>query len=121
MKGQKKKAEENRDAEWDLRLYVANTSARSKLAEQNLRALCEHYLHGQYHLRIIDLVKRPELARKHEILATPTLVRLHPGPEKAVIGTLSDPQSVLRALEMGVRPEKLLSELSRIGVAMGEA
>lgn len=106
---------------WEMRLYVADTTARSVLATENLQSLCEQYLSGQYRLTIIDLVKQPELAREHEIMATPTLVRLFPGPEKTVIGSLSDTARVLRALELGNHPDKLVSDLSRAGVQVGRA
>jgi hypothetical protein len=52
------------------------------------------------------------LARAHEIVATPTLVRVLPGPEKSVIGSPSDTERVLRALNLGNEPEKLISLLT---------
>jgi circadian clock protein KaiB len=117
----KKRAAKKKAPVWELRLYVADTTARSVLATENLQSLCEQYLSGQYRLTIIDLVKKPELAREHEIMATPTLVRVFPGPEKTVIGSLSDTARVLRALELGNQPEKLVSDLSRAGVQVGSA
>jgi circadian clock protein KaiB len=86
---------------WDLRLYVADETARSVLATENLQDLCEQYLSGNYRLSIIDLLKDPALAREHEIMAIPTLVRVFPKPEKTVIGSLSDTARVLRSLELG--------------------
>jgi circadian clock protein KaiB len=106
---------------WELRLYIANATARSTLATENLQSLCEKYLHGLYRLTIIDLMKRPELARADEILATPTLVRVRPEPQRTVIGSLSDPQNVLKALEMGVPPEKLVSLVSHVGSPIASA
>lgn len=121
MKSHKDQSAKQQEAKWDLRLYVAGTTARSTLATENLQKLCDHYLRGQYRLRVIDLMKSPKLARKHQILMTPSLVRVHPGPEKTLVGTLSDPQSLLKALEMGVRPETLISLLSRAGSRIGNA
>lgn len=82
----------------ELRLYVANTTARSVLARANLRSLCEQYVRGPYQLTIIDLAKEPEKAREDEVLAIPTLVRVFPGPPKSVVGCLSDSERVLKAL-----------------------
>jgi circadian clock protein KaiB len=85
---------------WQLHLYVAGTTARSVLASGNLQRLCDQYLKGHYKVTVIDIVKEPDLARAQEILATPTLVRAVPGPQKTVIGCLSDTERVLKALQM---------------------
>ena len=89
-----------RSSVWQLHLYVAGSTARSVLASGNLQRLCDQYLKGHYRVTVIDIVKQPELARDSQILATPTLVRVVPGPQKTVIGCLSDTQRVLKALQM---------------------
>jgi circadian clock protein KaiB len=91
------------------------------VATENLQSLCEQYLSGQYRLTIIDLLKEPELAREHEIMATPPLVRVFPGPQKTVIGSLSDTARMLRALKLGDHPEHLASDLSHAGIQVGSA
>lgn len=109
-KSKKKKktaARKKRAPVWQLHLYVADTTARSILASGNLQRLCDQYLKGHYRVTVIDIVKEPELARDHEILATPTLVRVVPGPPRTVIGCLSDTERVLRALQMDSQPEQL--------------
>ena len=78
-----------------LRLYVADNTPSSILAEKNLRQLCEEHLAGRFHIEVIDLLKRPDLARDDHILAVPTLVRELPVPIRKFIGTLSDPHRVL--------------------------
>ncbi|HEX6824367.1 MAG TPA: circadian clock KaiB family protein [Candidatus Sulfotelmatobacter sp.] len=105
---------------WELRLYVADSSPRSLLARGNLRSLCEQYLKGQYRLTIIDIVKEPAVARRDEILATPTLVRMLPGPQKTVIGSLTDTAGVVRALELD-QPGAIAFELASSGVKVGNA
>ena len=92
---------------WQLHLYVADTTARSMLASGNLLRLCDQYLKGHYRVTVTDIVKEPELAREHEILATPTLVRVVPGPPKTIIGCLSDTERVLKALQMAQQPGQL--------------
>ena len=108
-KGKKKKisAGKKRAPVWQLHLYVADTTPRSILASGNLQRLCDQYLAGHYRVTVIDIVKEPELAREHEIVATPTLVRVVPGPPKTVIGCLSDTERVLKALQMDSQPEQL--------------
>jgi circadian clock protein KaiB len=111
-KKKKKPARKKRAPVWQLHLYVVDTSARSILATGNLERLCEQYLKGQYRVTVIDIIKEPELAREREILATPTLVRVFPGPEKTVIGCLSDTERVLRALQIGDPQEQLVPLLA---------
>jgi circadian clock protein KaiB len=106
---------------WKLHLYVADTTPRSVLATENLHSFCDQYLPGQYRVTIIDIVKQPALAREHEILATPTLIRVFPGPERTVVGSLSDTARVARALELGDQPEKIASLLSHAGSQVGHA
>lgn len=74
-----------------FRLYVASDTERSQAAEMNLRYLCESYLPGRYELEIVDVVKRPDLVEQARVIATPTVVRMAPPPQRRVIGDLSDP------------------------------
>jgi circadian clock protein KaiB len=85
---------------WNLRLYIAGTSAKSVTAAQNLRKLCEKYLPGRYTIELVDLMKYPERAQKDQILAIPTLVRSIPSPVKKVIGDLSNTERALVSLEI---------------------
>lgn len=101
MQKVKAKAPKKAGASWELRLYVANATPRSKLAQENLLAFCKRYLPGRYRLTIIDIVKQPASALRDEIVATPTLIRTLPGPPKRLIGTLADSQRVLSALGDG--------------------
>jgi circadian clock protein KaiB len=46
------------------------------------------------------LLKNPALARDHQILAIPTLVRQVPVPLRKIIGDLSDTEQVLVGLDI---------------------
>ncbi len=87
---------------WQLRLYIAGQSPRSLTAMRNLKSLCEQHLPGRYEIEVIDLVKHPRLAKDHQIIAVPTLVRQLPDPMKKIIGDLSDTERALVGLD--VRP-----------------
>jgi circadian clock protein KaiB len=98
------KALPDSDAEtWELRLYIAGQTAKSVAAIANLRRFCEMNLKGKYQIEVIDLVKNPQLARDHQILAIPTLVRKLPEPIKKVIGDLSDSEKII--VGMDLRPK----------------
>jgi circadian clock protein KaiB len=88
---------------WNLRLYIAGQTPKSITALTNLKKICEEHLANQYNIEIIDLVRHPELARKDQILAIPTLVRSLPPPLKKIIGDLSNSEKVLLGLDMEPR------------------
>jgi circadian clock protein KaiB len=85
---------------WNLRLYIAGDSPKSKTALANLQRLCESYLDGKYHIEVVDLKIRPELAKADQILALPTLIRKIPEPMKRVIGDLSNSERALVGLDL---------------------
>jgi circadian clock protein KaiB len=84
----------------DLRLYVAGQTPRSQAAISNLKKICSEHLEGHFRIEVIDLVKNPALARDHEILAIPTLVRSLPVPIRKIIGDLSDTERVVIGLNI---------------------
>jgi circadian clock protein KaiB len=89
---------------WELRLYVAGGTPKSVAAFRNIEQLCEQHLAGLYHIEVIDLMKNPQLAQTDQIVAVPTLVRNRPSPTRKIIGTLSNTERVLGALD--IRPHE---------------
>ena len=55
-----------------LRLYVTGTTSKSVRAIENVRRICEEYLHGRYTLEVVDLYTHLPLARGDRIIAAPT-------------------------------------------------
>lgn len=86
--------------QYDLWLYVAGETARSVSAIANLKTICREHLDGRYRIKVIDLLKEPQLARDHQILALPTLVRQLPTPVRKIIGDLSNTERVLVGLDV---------------------
>lgn len=84
----------------ELRLYVAGQTPKSLSAISNLKKLCADHLAQKYRIEVIDLVKKPALARDHQIVAIPTLVRSLPTPISKIIGDLSDTERVLVGLDI---------------------
>lgn len=87
-------------SEWVLRLYVAGQTRNSIKAFANLRRICEEHLKGRHRIELIDLLENPQLAKEHQILAAPTLVRRLPTPVKKIIGDLSRTERVLAGLDL---------------------
>jgi circadian clock protein KaiB len=84
----------------ELRLYVAGQTPKSLAAIANLKKICADGFDGGYHIEVIDLMKNPALARDHQILAIPTLVRRLPVPICKIIGDLSDTDRVMVGLDI---------------------
>jgi circadian clock protein KaiB len=85
---------------WQLRLYVMDETPKSQDAFVNLKRVCESHLKGHYRIKVIDLMKNPQLASGDQILAIPTVVRKLPAPIRTVIGNLSDIDNVLVGLDL---------------------
>jgi circadian clock protein KaiB len=83
-----------------LRLFVSGYTPRSRCAIDNLRNICERYLKGRHRIEVVDLYQFPGRARDEQIVATPTLLKVHPLPVRRVIGDLSQVDKVLRALDI---------------------
>lgn len=88
---------------WELRLYIAGQTPKSLAAMRNLKKVCEDHLAGNYEIEIIDLMANPRLAKDHQIVAIPTLVRKLPNPIRKIIGDLSDTERALVGLELRPR------------------
>ncbi len=104
--GRKEVENEEPDAPeiWQLRLYVAGQTPKSQEALSNLKRICEEHLHGRYTIEVVDLMENPHLARDHQIVALPTLVRKLPPPIRKIIGTLADEERVLLGLDINPLP-----------------
>ena len=88
------------EEEWILRLYVAGQTPNSLTAFENLKKICEEHLGNRYRIEVIDLIKNPQLARDHQIIAIPTLIRKLPTPVRKIIGNLSNTEKVLVGLDL---------------------
>jgi circadian clock protein KaiB len=88
------------DFEYVLRLFVSGFAPRSQRAIDNLRNICERYLVGRYRIEVVDLYQSPSRAHDEQIIATPTLLKLLPLPQRRVIGDLSQVDKVLHALDI---------------------
>lgn len=83
-----------------LRLYITGTTPRSNDAIRNIRKICEEELKGRYDLEVIDVYQQPELAKKEQILAAPTLIRKLPLPLRKLVGDMSNREKVVVGLEI---------------------
>jgi circadian clock protein KaiB len=82
-----------------LKLYVTGVTPRSQAAIKNLEKILDKDYKGVYSLKVIDVIKQPQLAEEDKILATPTLIKILPPPVARIIGDLSDKEKILLGLD----------------------
>ena len=85
---------------YELMLFVNGASPRSAHAISAVRAMCDDYLAGRFHLAVVDVGTNTELVKRYRVLAAPTLVRQSPAPVRMLVGNVSDAAKVLSALEL---------------------
>ncbi|MFN4195840.1 MAG: circadian clock protein KaiB [Thermosynechococcus sp.] len=83
-----------------LKLYVAGNTPNSVRALKTLNNILEKEFKGVYALKVIDVLKNPQLAEEDKILATPTLAKVLPPPVRRIIGDLSNREKVLIGLDL---------------------
>lgn len=65
-----------------------------------IRNLCANELAGRCDLVVVDIYQQPELARLHQIVATPTLIKDIPRPVRRYIGNLAVLHDLLAELDI---------------------
>jgi circadian clock protein KaiB len=88
------------EGKYVLCLYVAGMTPNSVRAISNLKKICEEHLAGQYDLNVVDVYRRPTLAKGEQIIAAPTLIKKLPLPMRKLIGDMSDRKKVLIGLDI---------------------
>lgn len=86
-----------------FRLYIAADALNSAQAASNLAAICTAHLPGRHHIEVIDVLSDPLRALRDGVFMTPTLVKQGPPPQRRIVGSLSQTQTVLLALGLGPR------------------
>jgi len=81
-----------------FRLYVAGRTPRSVSTIEQVRSFLERRYAANYELLVIDVLKDPFQAVENKVLATPTLVRVHPKPCKRVMGSFQFADTLLSAI-----------------------
>ena len=86
--------------EYLFRLFVSGLTPRSQGAIEHLREYCARHLEGRFRIEVVDLYQSPERAAEEQIVATPTLLRILPTPQRRLIGDLSNEDRFLRGLDI---------------------
>jgi circadian clock protein KaiB len=81
-----------------LRLYIAGGAPTSAQAQSNLVELCRQQLPGRHEIEIIDVLREPQRALLDNVVLTPTLMKISPGPQRCITGSLNHLPAFLEAL-----------------------
>ncbi len=92
--------QEKSSARYVLRLYIAGNSARSQVAVDNVRKICDEHLQGRFDLEVIDIYQDNIMMPDDLVLAAPTLIRHLPLPLRRIIGDMTNKDRVLVGLDL---------------------
>jgi len=81
-----------------LELYVAGATSKYREIIEEFRTFLESTFSGNYELTVLDIIDNPQAGEDKKILATPTLIKKFPAPEKRIIGDLSLKEYIIKAL-----------------------
>ena len=90
--------------DYTLALYVSDHSAASRRALEAVERLQAEHADLGWDVSVIDVLGEPLRAAEARIIATPTLVRVAPAPERRVVGSLDDHERVLQVLDIPADP-----------------
>jgi len=81
-----------------LKLFISGTSMRSRKAKEYAEKLAEK--RNDISLKVIDVIETPDPAEDYKVMATPTLIRTSPLPERRIIGGLQNMDKVIEFLDL---------------------
>lgn len=81
-----------------LRLFISSKNSSAEKTLNNIHQLLEKGLVNPYTLKVIDIAKNPEQAVIHQVITTPTLIRVSPKPIRRIVGSLDDIPRVLNII-----------------------
>ena len=97
-----------------LRLYVTGhtvSAENARTAVDDLVAfVAQTYTRKTVSVEVVDVLETPEIAARDGIFATPTLMRLLPGPRLRLFGDLSCPSNLIARLGLNLPLAPLLPQ-----------
>ncbi|MBL8629047.1 MAG: hypothetical protein JNM81_05435 [Rhodospirillaceae bacterium] len=94
-----------------LRLFVAGATASAEKAKSALDTICADLrssdITSSVELQVVDVLADPDTALMDQVFATPTVIRVSPGPSRRLFGDLSSPEMVMIGLQLA--PEATLA------------
>ena len=88
---------------WKLRLFVTDEAPRCVAAYHNLKNICKEHLSSRCEIEVVDILEDPEIARREQIIAVPTLMKILPEPKRLLVGDFTLVENVLKGLDVTPR------------------
>ena len=85
---------------WVFHLFVSGGNPNIGPAVALLEKICKQHLEGGGDIEVINVNENPLAALNENILATPTLLKKLPLPERRLIGDITHEKNLLSALEI---------------------
>jgi circadian clock protein KaiB len=82
---------------YKLRLFITGNAPNSRIAQENLKAICAQYKKHALEIETVDVMENPTAAIENGIYLTPALQIIEPGPGVTIFGNLNN-QSILKNL-----------------------
>lgn len=86
-------------ADYVFRLYLPRRNGKTDDAERKLRAELDRHFGKDYQLEVIDIMENPDLMKRDQIMAVPTLIKKAPDGERRVVGALDDVDAMLKGID----------------------
>lgn len=94
-----------------LRLFIAGATPSAEKARHSLQTICDDLRlsapAADVELQVVDILTDPDTALLDQVFATPTVIRVSPGPARRLFGDLSSPEMVMIGLQLA--PEAALA------------
>lgn len=87
-----------------LVLYIADHAPSSTRAALGMPEEFDRKQWASVEMEVVDVVEEPQRAELARVVATPTLVRTSPLPERRIVGDLSDWARVVAGLGLDEEP-----------------
>lgn len=81
-----------------FRLFISSNYGKTERLLRKVHDALEKALAQPYTLKVIDILKHPDLAESDRVLATPTLLRIWPQPVRRLVGEIEDREQLLQLL-----------------------
>ena len=89
-----------------LRLFVAGDEPNSVRARSVISRVCDSRLRGRYELTIVDVFVDYQAAIDWHVLMVPTLIVEAPPPQRTIVGSFRDEETLLGALGLSAAGDR---------------
>jgi hypothetical protein len=66
-------------------------------------------------IEVVDVLEKPEVARRDQIVAVPTLLKMSPEPKRVLIGDFTRVEQVLKGLDIDRHYNSAITEIGEFG------